>query len=195
MGLNIEKQTGDFLPWVKFDAKSGKWKAKIDGVEQEIANPTFVADFSSIRTGWIEFGGVGMPPTFVQHPSLTVKAPRPSEKAKEGFKLKLFSKASFGGVGEMTANSMHLINAISEMYDLYEKDAANNVGKLPVIKCNGTETMKDKLGTNYKPRFELVKWVDRPVELDSGSAPKPAPVATASPSQPAAAQSNNISEF
>jgi hypothetical protein len=25
--------------------------------------------------------------------------------------------------------------------------------------------MKDKYGTNYRPKFELTKWVDRPAEF------------------------------
>lgn len=193
MGLNIEKQTGDFLPWVKFNGKSGRWSAKIDGMEQEVTNPTFVADFANIKTGWIKFGAPGIAPTWVEHPSLTQKAPRPDTDSKEGFRVNLFSKASFGGVVNMMSNSMHLTNAISEMYDLYEKDLANNAGKLPVIKCVGVDAMKDKMGTNYKPRFELVKWVDRPSELDSGSDPKPAPAAAPSPAVTQA--SNNVSEF
>jgi hypothetical protein len=29
--------------------------------------------------------------------------------------------------------------------------------------------MKDKYGTNYRPRLELVKWADRPAELPDAS--------------------------
>ena len=191
MGLGIEKQAGDFLPWVKFNGKSGRWSTKIDGIEQEIGNPTFIADFDNIQTGWIEFGAPGMPPVWTPHASLTNKTPRPNEKSKEGFKVKLLSKSYFGGVVEMMSNSMHLTSAISEMYDKYESELPSNPGKLPVIKCVGIETMKDKMGTNYKPKFALEKWVDRPVELGVGSEhvqqakPAPAPQAVA----------NNVSEF
>lgn len=191
MGLGIEKQAGDFLPWVKFNGKSGRWSAKIEGAEQEIGNPTFVADFANIQTGWIEFGAPGMPPVWTPHASLTNKAPRPNEKSKEGFKVKLFSKSSFGGVVEMMSNSMHLTSAISEMYDKYEAEVANNPGKLPVIKCVGIETMKDKMGTNYKPKFSLEKFVDRPVELDAVAAP----VQQAKPAPAPQAVANNVSEF
>jgi hypothetical protein len=35
----------------------------------------------------------------------------------------------------------------------------------PLIACNGSEAMKDKYGTNYKPVLALAKWVTRPAEL------------------------------
>jgi hypothetical protein len=190
MGLNIEKQTGSFLPWVKFNGKSGRWSAKIDGVEQEVNNPTFVADFANIKTGWLKFGAPGIAPEWVEHVSLTSKVARPSPDHKEGFRVNLFSKASFGGVVNMMANSMHLTAAIAEMYDEYEAGLAANKGKLPVIKCTGVDAMKDKMGTNYKPKFKLEKWIDRPVEFDeteTESKPAAAPVK--------AAPVENVSEF
>lgn len=167
MGLNISTGGGDFTPWVKYNGKAGRWYTKGENGEVEIANPTFIADFDNIKTGWVEFGGAGQPPTWTPHKSLTEKVARPGDKAKEGFKVKLFSKASFGGVVEMMSNSMHLTNSIAEIYDQYETGRTSNAGKLPVIKCTGTTPMKDKLGTNYKPNFSIEKWVDRPAEFDA----------------------------
>jgi hypothetical protein len=40
---------------------------------------------------------------------------------------------------------------------------------MPVIACTGSEPMKDRHGTNYKPKLEIVKWVDRPAELPDKS--------------------------
>lgn len=189
MGLGIEKQTGDFRPFVKFNGKSGRWSAKIDGTEQEVNNPTFVADFANIKTGWLKFGAPGMPPEWVEHHSLTNKVPRPSADHKEGFRVDLFSKASFGGVVNMMANSMHLTAAIGAMYDEYEAGIKANEGKLPVIKCTGVEAMKDKMGTNYKPKFVLEKWVARPAEFDAVGQTAQAQVVTK------AAPVESVSEF
>ena len=191
MGLGIEKSTGDFLPWVKFNGKSGRWSAKIDGAEQEVSNPTFIADFANIKTGWLKFGAPGIAPEWIEHPSLTVKSPRPSQDHKEGFRVNLFSKSYFGGVVNMMANSMHITAAIGEIYDQYEAGVASNANKLPVIKCTGVETMKDKMGTNYKPRFTLEKWVDRPADFDTAGQQT---VATVAPAK-AAPVSNVVSEF
>ncbi len=195
MGLGIEKSSGDFVPFVKFNGKSGRWSAKIDGAETEIGNPTFVADFENIKTGWIEFGAVGMPPKWTQHPSLTNKLPRPSDTAKEGFRMNLYSKSAFAGstgtgVVEMMSNSMHLVNAISALYDAYEQGVKSNPGMLPVVKCVGIETMKDKMGTNYKPKFEIDKFVARPAELQGGVQQAAQPAA-----RPVQQAVNTVSEF
>jgi hypothetical protein len=58
-----------------------------------------------------------------------------------------------------------------DVYAVFEEQAGRteNRGKVPVIACTGADAMKDKYGTNYRPKLELTKWVDRPVELPDGS--------------------------
>lgn len=191
MGLNIV-QSGEFRPYCKYNAKAGRWYVKKDEEETEVPNPTFVADFDNIKTGWFLFLE-GQAPNIVHDPSLSQAAPKPSDAHKRGFELNLFSQSLFGGVVVMTAASMHLNNAINEVYEQYEAQRGANAGKLPVISCTGTTPMKDKMGTNYKPNLTLVKWVDRPAELNGNAAvstpaTQAAPVATA----PVAA---SVSEF
>lgn len=187
MGLNIV-QSGEFKPYCKYNAKAGRWYVKKDDEETEVPNPTFVADFDTIKTGWFLFLE-GQAPNIKHDPSLTEAAPKPSDSHKRGFEINLFSQSLFGGVVVMTASSMHINNAINEVYEQYEAQRAANPGKLPVISCTGTTPMKDKMGTNYKPNLTLVKWVDKPAELGgSGAASAPTPVAT--PVAPA-----NVSEF
>jgi hypothetical protein len=36
--------------------------------------------------------------------------------------------------------------------------------------------MKDRYGTNYRPKLEIVKWVDRPAELPDQSPVEPSEV-------------------
>jgi hypothetical protein len=192
MGLNIVSQGGDFDPWVKFNGKAGRWYIKgADGAEQEIANPTFVADFANIKTGWINFVA-GMAPDRVWDKSITEPTAKPSEAHKRGFSLRLFSKASFGGVCELSSSSMHLCNAISELYDQFEKEIGAHKGELPVVQCTGATPQKDKMGTNYKPTFAILKWVPRPAELDGAAGDTdtaPAPKAAAPVAQ------KTVSEF
>jgi len=79
---------------------------------------------------------------------------------------------------------------LSDLYEAYEKDAANNKGKLPVVKCIGVEPMPGKHGTNYKPKFTIEKWIDRPTEFDAAAPAQAAPVKAAP-----APVANTVSEF
>lgn len=189
--LNIVQTQGNFDPYVKYNAKAGRWYTKNEsGEEIEIQNPVFVADFDNIKTGWLLFME-GQGPSKVWDADLRTPAPKPDDKHKRGFSLRCFSKTSFGGVAELSSSSMHLCASINDLYVAYEADKAKNAGKLPVVKYTGATPMKDKMGTNYKPNFVIDKWVARPVEFDEGGekaapvAPPPAPVV----------QQSSVSEF
>jgi len=191
MALNIVSQ-GSFDPFVKYNAKAGRWYLKKDDQEIEIQNPVFVADFENIKTGWLFFAE-GQAPSKEWDASLSVQAPRPSDKHKRGFALRLYSKASFDGVVELSSSSMHLCAAISDLHTQYEAQRGANPGMLPVVKYTGSVPMKDKMGTNYKPNFVIEKWVARPAELSDGTpvaANQSAPVAAAPAPQVA-----SVSEF
>ena len=54
MSLNLG-MSGDFKPYVKFNAKADKWFVPGENGDQEIGRPTFVADFRNIATGWLLF--------------------------------------------------------------------------------------------------------------------------------------------
>lgn len=176
MGLNIvQQQSGNFDRYIKFNGKAGRFYLKNEeGVEEEVVPTSFIADLENIKTGWMMFAA-GMAPDKVYDPNLSTQAPRPSENHKRGFSLRLFSK-SFGGIVELSGSSMHLNNSINDLYEDYE--SKREEGKVPVVKFTGTTAMKDKQGTNYKPNFQIEKWVDRPAELgEEQSKPqsKPAP--------------------
>ena len=157
--LNITSSGGDFDPYVKYNAKSGRWYFKDGDEEKEVEKPTFVADFDNIKTGWMLFLE-GQAPDKVFDVNLTEPAPKPSDQHKRGFVVRLFSEKSFNGVVELSATSMHMCNSINELYEQYDADKKD--GKLPVVSFTGSTPMKDKFGTNYKPNFKIEKWVDRP---------------------------------
>lgn len=176
--LNIvSENTGDYNPWVKYNTKAGRWYVKTESGEQEVSNPTFIADFENIKTGWIFFAE-GQAPSKVWDESLSNPAPRPDDKHKRGFEVTLFSKTSFGGLADLSSSSMHLCGSINDLYDQYDSLKAQNPGKLPVVKFTGSTPMKDKMGTNYKPNFVIEKWVDRPAEMsaETQTAAAPAPL-------------------
>ena len=166
-------QAGDFLPYLSYNAKAGKFFLNKDKVQTEVTNPTFVANFPAIKTGWMHFAA-GQAPQFVWHPSLSVKAPRPEllgadGKAayKEGFKVELFSQAALGGVVEFSSSSQIVRDALNALYVAYEAGKASNPGMLPVVETAGSTPIKGKHGTNFSPNFKLVKWVATPAEFSA----------------------------
>lgn len=178
MGLNLGSAGGDFAPYVRYNSKAGRWYVKGDPEDTEVANPTFVADFAKIKTGWILLAE-GMAPSIIYDPSLTQAAPKPSDKHKRGFTLPVFSQQAFGGVVEFTSASMHVCQTVNELYAQFEAGAAANPGALPVVQCTGSLPMKDPKGTNFKPTLVILKWVPRPVDFDQ--APQVANANTSTP--------------
>ena len=165
--LNIGA-SGSIKPYAKYNSKADKWFTRGDDGDIEIGRPTFVADFANIRTGWMRFRE-GQAPEKVIDPSFDHIAPNPGEGFKRGFVLAVYSSKFFGGAVELASASIHMGNAIRELYQAYDEQRGSHPGQLPVIACDGSEAMKDKHGTNYKPKLEIVKWVDRPAELPDES--------------------------
>lgn len=186
MGLNIGG-SGIIKPYVKFNAKADKWFVRApEGGDLEIPRPTFLLDLANIRTGWLRFIE-GQPPERVIDPSLDRMAPNPGEGFKRGFVLMAFSQKFFGGAVELSSASIHMSNAIRDVYAVFEEQRGKveNRYNVPVIACGGSDPMKDKFGTNYKPRLYIVKWADRPAELPDASPVDDADVAKAAPQSPA----------
>ncbi len=168
MGLNIGG-SGVMKPFCKYNAKADKWFVRgADGNDAEIARPTFVIDLDNIATGWLRFRE-GEAPERVMDPSLQQAAPSPGEGFKRGFVVATYSPKFFGGVAEFASASIHLANAVKEIYAQYEAEKASHPGKLPVVSCAGSQPMKDKYGTNYRPTLQIIQWVDRPADLPNQS--------------------------
>jgi hypothetical protein len=190
MALNLGNASGDFLPYLKYNAKAGRFYKKEGDNDVEVQSPTFLADFANIKTGWFYYAE-GMAPSITYDADLSTPAAKPSDKHKRGFKLTIFSKALFDGEAEFASASMHTCAAINDVYSQYEAEAAKNPGKYAVVSVSGVNPQKDKMGTNYKPVFVISKWVDRPAEWVSGSA---APAAANQSSAPAPVQ-KAVNEF
>lgn len=168
MALNIGGG-GDFKPFVKYNAKADKWFTKGKDGDVEIGRPTFLADFKNIQTGWFLFKE-GMAPLKVFDTSLDNPAIKPGEEYKRGFVLPVYSPKFFNGVAELSSASIHVCNAVKEVYDAYEQGKGSIIGdQVPVIECSGSTAMKDKFGTNYKPILTLKEWVTRPAGFEGGS--------------------------
>lgn len=193
--LGIAKQGGDFDPYIKYNGKAGRFYMKgADGVEIEVTPKAFIIDFDFIKTGWMHFQA-GLAPSKIFDQVTGRQDPQPSPNHKRGFEVRLYSK-DFGGVVELSGASMHLNNAIQDAYQSYAAAKDANAGKVPVFEFKGTTPMKDKMGTNYRPTFALLKWVDRPADLQPlVQAAQAAPVVQSASVAAAAQVNNNISEF
>jgi len=185
MVLNIGN-TGNGKPYCKYNAKADKWFVRgADGEDREIQRPTFVADLPNIATGWMRYVE-GQAPERVMDPSVDRMASPPGEGFKRGFVLSVFSLKFFDGVVEFASASIYVGNAIKDLHAQFEAGRSANPGKLPVVQCVGSQAMKDRYGTNYRPIFTIVDWIDRPNELPGGNPvdvppPPPAPLALSKP--------------
>lgn len=182
---------GQFTPYVKYNAKAGRWytkKDEPDAVEFEVTDMTAVFDMDNLQTGWFLFAA-GAAPVKQMDPSLEVAAPNPGEGFKRGFQLDVFSEKNLLGKREFASTAGAVIEAMNTLYDhwIAAKDA--NAGKLPVVKCVGVMPVTNKHGTNYQPQLEIVAWADRPAAMSvtqraaapAPTAPAPAPAQHAAP--------------
>jgi hypothetical protein len=202
--LDISNGGGDFTPWVKYNAKAGRWYVKGESGDMEVEKPVFVADFANIKTGWFYYAS-GQAPEVILDPALNQRAEKPDRTYtdsngkvkdcfKRGFALNLFSASCFGGVVELSGTSATLSGPINDLYMQYEKSEEMKAGKLPVIAFVKSDAITGQHGTNYTPVFEIQKWVDRPAEFDSVSPVAANEAASSSAPAPAAA-SGGVSEF
>ena len=140
--------TGQTKPYAKYNSKADKWFGP-NG--EEIGRPTFVADFDNLCTGWLRFRE-GQPPERRIDPSPDRASPCPGDGFKQGFVVALYSEKYFGGTVEFSSASMHVRNAIADLYNnAWEKERDDHPGELPVVVCTGSQTMPDRYGVNYKP--------------------------------------------
>ncbi len=176
MPLNLSD--GDFLPFLQYDAKAGRWFAKAEGAAErvEIEKPTLVFDMPNIKTGWIRFQDG--PPEHVWDGSPTdpgQKASRPmGEGWKRGFEVLTYSNAGIPGtqsklaMRSFSSSAAGVNSVIAGMFCEYENGILENSGKLPVFACKGARGTTINIVTDhgkqqvtiYDPVFELIAWVD-----------------------------------
>ncbi len=185
MPLNVEPRTGgDFIPFLKFNAKAGRWYTKTeDGSEAEVANMTAIFDLAQIKTGWVWFVD-GQAPNAVWDNGAT--APQPTPNHRRAFAVNVFSPKEIGGLREFSSTSNAAIIAVKELYEeQYENAHEAKKGMVPVVTCEKVFPVKSRQGTNYQPVLRIAKWVPRPQALPTGVAAQetevPPPVAAAKP--------------
>lgn len=169
MPLNLSVGDGEYTPYLKYNAKAGRFyvKGADGGPEIEVEKPRLAFDMENIKTGWI-FYQEGGGPEKVWDLSQTEMAPRPAgpKKWKRGFEVMVVGADNIPGVGklgirEFSSTAGNVIAAILQMYAAYEADAGQNPGKVPFYICTGVKPINGAYGVNYEPLFSIHSWIDR----------------------------------
>jgi hypothetical protein len=169
MPLNLTVNDGDNTPYIKYNAKAGRWYIRPQGASEdiEIDKPRLAIDMAHIRTGWILYQE-GMGPEKVWDPSPTQMAARPAgpRKFKRGFEVMVYGNDPIPGIGklglrEFSSTAANAITAILSMYAEYERGMASHPNQVPYYVCLGVKAITGAYGTNYEPKFELKGWVGR----------------------------------
>lgn len=185
MPLNLSVGDGEFVPFIKYNAKAGRFyvKGADGGPEVEVEKPRLVFDMANIRTGWIYYAD-NAGPEKVWDPSHTEAAPRPNgpQKWKRGFEVTVVGADNIPGVGklgvrEFSSTAGNTIASILQMHAEYEAGMAANPGKVPFYVCTGVKPISGHYGTNYEPLFRLQGWVDRAKIPDLDAQPEKKPAA------------------
>lgn len=170
MPLNLSVSEGEFTPYLKYNAKAGRFYVKPEGAteEVEIVNPVLAFDMENIKTGWL-FYAEGSGPEKIWDVSASQAAPRPAgpKKFKRGFEVMVIGNAIVPGttkqlgLREFSSTAGNVISAILRMYAEYEAGAAANPGCVPVYACTGVKPITGAYGVNYEPLFTLKQWAPR----------------------------------
>src|SRR3990167_3963411 len=169
MPLNLTVNDGDITPYLKYNAKAGRFYVRTQGATEdvEIDRPRLAIDMAHIKTGWI-FYQEGAGPEKVWDPSPTQMAARPvgPRKFKRGFEAMTFGNDEIRGVGklglrEFSSTATNVITAILGMYADYEAGLAANPNNIPFYACLGVKPIQGAYGTNYEPQFVLKSWIPR----------------------------------
>lgn len=187
----FEKGSGNYLPIIKYDARSGRISRRDrennETTEVDITK-TFKAvfDAENVEIGWANFNTGGAPDIRVSRfiDGKPVPRPRvmitdektgkeievndPAFKACARYVIKL-SKECGGDIREFCSNAIAAMDGIEKFQDAYDAAAKENPGKLPIVELKDTFAKTSGEGqrrsTNYVPVFEIVGWVKRPDDL------------------------------
>lgn len=169
MPLNLSTSDGEFTPYLKYNAKAGRFYVRPQSAAQdvEVEKPRLLFDMEHVKTGWLYYSE-GAGPEKVWDPSLSQMAPRPAgpRKFKRGFEVLVFGNDPIHGVGtlglrEFSSTANNVITSFNEMYAEYEAGVKANPGKVPFFGCAAVIPVSGVYGINYEPKFRLLAWVDR----------------------------------
>lgn len=169
MPINLSVSDGEFTPYLKYNAKAGRFYVRPQGAasDEEVDKPRLLFDMANVRTGWIYYAE-GTGPEKVWDPTPQQMAPRPAgpRKFKRGFEVMVFGNDDIPHVGklglrEFGSTAGNVIGSFLRMFAEYERGMVANPDKVPFYKCSRVIPVQGAYGTNYEPEFQLIGWVER----------------------------------
>ena len=87
---------------------------------------------------------------------------------------------------EFASNSLATVRGIDKLHSAWL--AQRQDGKVPVVICDSYTEAPGAFGANYEPVFRIIKWIDRPADLQASpsapSQPEPPAHVTDVPGEP-----------
>ena len=164
------------MPFIRYSSNEDLWSHStendgmmdIDMVDGKLPAPMII-DVENINMGWLMLA-VGQR-DWQPFPSVNEQTEKPGDDYKQGFSVKVYSKKLFDDapLREFCSSGAGLLMFIQKLYN--ECEAEFGKGKAPVVQIFKTPTMKLGKGNTRNPKYEIVKWVDRPEEMLAASAP------------------------
>jgi len=183
MAIGKRKDSGDFLPLIKYDARSGSIflldREHVDGswqTTQRDITDTFRAaiDLQYLQRGWIHFPQ-GAAPEVKLLPAGEDPGDAPDDNWREGLRVLMKMSPQLGGdVRELLSTARALWAGLDTLHDEYLAAAADHPGEVPEVVLAETRQVKSGSGTAFVPVFEVVDWLPRPADLLAGPPPRSA---------------------
>ena len=179
MPLNFVNSGGG-SPFVRFSVEDNEWlRSTPDGDLQSVdmeSNPVII-DIENIKQGWLNLQGGR---DWIEWPDNDpTKMPKPSDAHRQGISVNFYSTKLFDdeATRELCSSQVGVLEFIKNLYNQAEPEFGK--GKVPAVKLTDAKKVKLGKGNTRIPGFEIVKWVDRPDDLD-------APVSSLTPAAEAA---------
>lgn len=187
----LSSNDGDGLPYMQWGSDAVQWYRKDGDDKASFTFDTAVIDLEKLKVGWIKIGK-GVYDAVLNSYTLP-PLPRPETGAdgleyKKGFSVSVLFPEGFAQerLYSWSTSQKGSLEAMSEILDIYESGKGANAGKLPVVKFKGHENRKFGKGSTNIPKFEVVKWVDRPSafnEIEAAPTPQSVQVSESSASE------------
>src|SRR5262249_1799175 len=153
----------------KVEARHGSFYRVDRNSNGEVEQTTIVDlkaifDLENLQVGWIAFNA-GSPPSFKLVRAGQDIGNAPSDKHRQGLRLRVRLAGDKGVAREFSSTAATLWNAIDRLHDEFERDRGKHSGKLPYVHLAKIEQVRTLLGVVFSPTFEIISWVVRPAEL------------------------------
>ena len=189
----IQETSGN--AFIRFMVTDNEWvMSGAAGMETvDMSSAPVVIDIENIQLGWLKLeGGRDWQPWENNTPP-DGKQP-PTDKHEQGFSVMFYSTKLFADepVRELSASGAGIRQFVMDVHEEAEKAKEFGSGKVPAIKIG--EAPKVKMGKNSSrvPKFEIVKWINRPEDLAGDVAPPADNASSSSPTSQSGGASNDV---